>query len=53
MTHPDNVSRRGGFTEHRDDGITRHQVDNREGQSRDTERDGNERQQAPGQVSFH
>ena len=50
MAHPDDVGGRGGFAEHRDDRIARHQMDNREGQRRDAERDGNQREQAARQV---
>ena len=53
MAHTDNVGGRGGLTEHRNHRIARHEMDDREGQRHDTERDGNEREQAPDEIVDH
>ena len=50
MTHSLDVGRRRHVAKHRNDGITRHQVNEREGDGCNTERDWNQREQAAAEV---
>ncbi len=51
MAHPCDIGGRRRIAEHRDDRIAGHQMNQREGQRRDAERDRNQREQAANQVA--